>query len=72
MKTVFLMGSVVRLRNTGTSGKCDKLMTFERKIMRKILCYKRTYDGYWKIKTNREINDILKGQNIIGSIKNKD
>jgi hypothetical protein len=26
-------------------------------------------DGYWRIKTNQEINDILKGQNIIGFIK---
>jgi hypothetical protein len=25
--------------------------------------------GYWRIKTNQEINDILKGQNIIGFIK---
>jgi hypothetical protein len=29
----------------------------------------RTDDGYWRIKTNREINKILKGQNIIGLIK---
>jgi hypothetical protein len=27
------------------------------------------YDGYWRIKTNQEINEILKGQNIIGFIK---
>jgi hypothetical protein len=26
-------------------------------------------DGYWKIKIDQEINDILKGQNIIGFIK---
>ena len=25
--------------------------------------------GYWSIKTNQEINEILKGQNIIGFIK---
>jgi len=29
----------------------------------------RTDDGYWRIKTNHEINYILKGQNIIGFIK---
>ena len=23
-------------------------------------------DGYWRIKTNQEINDVLKGQNIVG------
>jgi hypothetical protein len=26
-------------------------------------------DGYWRIKTNQEINDLLKGQNIIGFVK---
>ena len=44
-------------------------MIFERKIMRKILCPIRSGDGCWRIKTNQEINDILKGQNIIGFIK---
>ena len=44
-------------------------MTFERKIMRKISGPTRTDDGYWGVKTNQEINDILKGQNIIGFIK---
>jgi hypothetical protein len=39
-------------------------MIFERKIMRKI--FGPTDDGYCRIKTNQEINDILKGQNIIG------
>jgi len=39
--------------------------------MRKICGPKRT-DDYWRIKTNQEIKDTLKGQNIIGFIKNKD
>jgi len=47
----------------------NKLMIFERKIIRKILGPTRLDDGYWRIKTNQEINDILKGQNIIGFIK---
>jgi len=48
-------------------------MNFERKIMRKTFGPIRTNDGYWRIKTNQEINDILKGKNIIGFIKkNKD
>ena len=47
----------------------NKLMIFERKIMRKIFGPTRTDDGYWRIKTNQEINDILKGQNTIGFIK---
>jgi len=46
-----------------------KLMIFERKIMRKIVGPTRSEDGYWRIKTNQEINNILKGQNIIGFIK---
>ena len=37
--------------------------------MRKIFGPTRTDDGYWKIKTDEEINDILKGQNIIWFIK---
>ena len=53
----------------GTEGKYDKLMIFERKIMRKIFGPTRSEDGYWRIKTILEINDILKGQNIIGFIK---
>ena len=47
----------------------NKLMMFERNVMRKILGPTRSDDGYWRIKTNQEINNILKGQNIIGFIK---
>jgi len=39
--------------------------------MRKILGPTRTADGYWRIKTNQEINDILIGQNIIKFIKKR-
>ena len=46
-----------------------KLMIFERKITRKIFGPTRTDDGYWRIKTNQEINGTLKGQNIIGFVK---
>jgi len=28
-----------------------------------------TNEGYWRIKTNREINELLKGKNIIGFFK---
>ena len=44
-------------------------MIFERKITRKIFGPTRSDDGCWRIKTNQEINDILKGRNIIGFIK---
>jgi hypothetical protein len=39
--------------------------------MRKIFGPTRTDDGYWRIKTNQEISDLLKGQNtcIIGFIR---
>jgi len=37
--------------------------------MRKIFGPTRTDDGYWRIETNQEMNEILKGQNIIGFIK---
>jgi hypothetical protein len=37
--------------------------------MRKIYGPSRTENGYWRIKTNQEISDTLKGQNIIGFIK---
>jgi hypothetical protein len=36
----------------------NKLMIFERKIMRKIFGPTRADDGYWRIKSNQEINDI--------------
>jgi len=47
----------------------NKLMISERRITRKIFGPTRTDDGYWRIKTNQEFNEILKGQNIIGFIK---
>ena len=47
----------------------NKLNIFGRRIMREIYGRTRTDDGYWSIKTDQEINDILKGQNIIGFIK---
>jgi hypothetical protein len=47
----------------------NKLMIFKRKITRKIFGPTRSDDGYWRIQTNQEINDILKGWNITGFIK---
>jgi len=43
-------------------------MIFERRVMRNIFGATRTDDGYWRIKINQEINEVLKGQNIIGII----
>ena len=47
----------------------NKLKIFERKITRKILGATRSDGGYWRIKTNQEINGILKGQNVSGFIR---
>jgi hypothetical protein len=44
-------------------------MTFKRKIMKKMYGSTRSEDGYWRIKTNQKINDMLKKQNIFGFIK---
>jgi hypothetical protein len=44
-------------------------MIFKRKIMRKIFGPTRSDDGNWRIKTNQEINELIKEQNIIGFIK---
>jgi hypothetical protein len=44
-------------------------MIFERKVMRKIFGPTRSDDGYWRFKSNQEINDILKGQNNVQKIK---
>ena len=44
-------------------------MVFERNIMRKMSGATGTDDVCWRIKTVQEINDILKGQNVIGFIK---
>jgi hypothetical protein len=47
----------------------NKFTIFERNAMRKIFVPTRSNDGYWRIKINQEIYDILKGQNIIGLLK---
>ena len=49
--------------------KHDKQIDDFRQLMRKLFGPTRSDHGYWRIKTNQEIDDILKGQNIIGFIK---
>jgi hypothetical protein len=44
-------------------------MIFERNIVRKIFGPTRSDDGNWRIETNQEINEVIKGQNVIGFIK---
>ena len=47
-------------------------MIFERKIMKKLVGPTRSEDGYWRIKTNQEINDIIKDKIQLGLLGNKD
>jgi len=48
--------------------KEQALLTFERKIFRRI--YGAKYgNGEWKSRTNRELEDISKGENIVKWIK---
>jgi len=47
----------------------NKLMIFGKRIMRKLFGPTRTGDRYWRNKTIQEINEILKGQNIIRFFK---
>jgi hypothetical protein len=43
------------------------LLIFERKIFRRI--YGAKYDGEWKSKANRELEEMSKGENIVKWIK---
>ena len=44
-------------------------MIFERKILRKIFGPNKQADNSWKIKTNTELNKLVKNQNIVNNIK---
>jgi hypothetical protein len=44
------------------------LLIFERKIIRRIYGHKYE-DGEWKSRTNRELGDLSKGENIVKWIK---
>jgi hypothetical protein len=46
----------------------NKLMVFERKILRKIFG-PNNENGIWRIKTNQELDEIIKRKNIINSIR---
>ncbi|PSN53990.1 hypothetical protein C0J52_13487 [Blattella germanica] len=46
-----------------------KLFCFERKILRKIFGPNKNADGTWSIKTNNELEKIIKNRNIINHIK---
>jgi hypothetical protein len=49
----------------------QKLMTFERKILRKIFGPTKELNGLWRIKTNEELDDLIQQQNVIRFIKSQ-
>jgi len=42
---------------------------FERKILRKIFGSTKESNGVWRIKTNKELDELIKHQNIINYVK---
>jgi hypothetical protein len=49
----------------------QKLLVFERKILRKIFGPTKERDGTWWIKTNDELNKLIKNKTIINYIKSQ-
>jgi hypothetical protein len=47
----------------------QKLMTFERKILRRIFGPTKEKDGTWRIKANEELGYLIKHNNIINQIR---
>ena len=47
----------------------QKLSVFERKILRKIFGPTKEANGIWRIKTNKELDELIKHQNIINYVK---
>jgi hypothetical protein len=44
-------------------------LVFERKILRKKYLAQNNENGIWRIKTNQELDEIIKRKNIINSIR---
>jgi hypothetical protein len=49
----------------------NKLMVFERKVLRKIFGPKKERDGTWRIITNNGLDKLIRHKNIINYIKAK-
>jgi hypothetical protein len=47
----------------------QKLSVFERKILRKIFGPTKEDNGNWRIKTNMELDELVKHRNIINYVK---
>jgi len=46
-------------------------LVFERKILRRIFCPTQKADGEWRLKTNEELENAIKHENIVRHIKSK-
>jgi len=52
------------------TGRCQKkLWLFERKILREIFGPTKEGKGIWRIKTNKELNELIKHRNVINYVK---
>jgi hypothetical protein len=49
----------------------QKLLVFERKILRRIFGPTKERDGTWRIKTNDELNKLIRNKTIINYIKSQ-
>jgi hypothetical protein len=47
----------------------NKLVVFERKVLRRIFGPTKERDGTWRIKTNNELDEFIRHKNIINCIK---
>jgi hypothetical protein len=47
----------------------NKLMVFEKKVLRRIFGPTKERDGTWRIKTNDELGELIRQKNIINHIK---
>jgi hypothetical protein len=47
----------------------NKLMVLEKKVLRKIFGTTKERDGIWRIKTNDELDELVRHKNIINHIK---
>ena len=64
-----LPGLVQRLRTCETTPIKNKLLLFERKVLRKIFGATEERDGTWRIKTSDELDKLIRHKNIINFIK---
>jgi hypothetical protein len=54
---------------SGCDHKPTKVRVFERKVLRRICGPTEKSDGTWRIKTNEELNKLIRNKNIINYIK---